>query len=365
MIAPAAFENITFPQQSLLDWSQYEANQWCRAGEAYFNSTNGGSYAAATAMTSVGRAINHMILAENGKLYGGADAGSTTISVIDTNTDARSTITSTGNLATYSAFYSAFTKKVYLPGAGSMKVVNTLNDTFETSVNYTSGTYSFWFGTSYNGRIAYGSKWIGSTAVMQMDLLTNTITNTGVTSVTGDPQNGTMGINGKIYYGAGGGATSGIHCYNPFNDSIEYINLGGNVSDNYRDVVQHPNGFLYIFPAYGASTIWRINPTNNVATAMVTGVTDTKANNYAVGADGNIYTVGNTGTMVIYNPYTNSVSYETIVAKDWQTIVMSQNGDLHMFGSDGTYYKKVFQNNGRVLRPLQENWGIVSRMTGA
>jgi len=365
MIAPAAFEDITFPQQSLLDWSQYESNQWCRAGLSYFSPNNGGTYATASAMTSVGRAINHMILADNGKLYGAADAGSTTITVINTYTDARSTITSTGDLATYSCFYSPFTKKVYLPGSGAMKVINTLDDTYVTSVNYTSGTYSFWFGTSYDGRYAYGSKWIGSTAIMKMDLINNTISNTGVTSVTGDPQNGTMGVNGKIYYGAGGGASAGLHCYNPFTDGIEYINLGGDISEYYRDVVQHPNGFLYVFPAYGASTIYRINPTTNIAAAVLTGVTDTKANNYAVGADGKIYTVGNTNTMVIYNPFNNSVSYETIVNKDWQTIVMGPNGDLHMFATDGTYYKKVFLNSGGTLRPLQEWNGIISRLTGA
>jgi len=365
MIAPAAFEDITFPQQSLLAWSQYETNQWCRAGMAYFSPNNGGSYATASAMTSVGRAINHMTLAENGKLYGAADAGSTTISVINTYTDARSTITADGNMATYSCFYSPFTKKVYLPGAGAMKIVNTLTDTFETSVSYTSGTYSFWYGTSYDGRIAYGSKWIGSTAMMQMNLVANSITNTAVTSVTGDPQNGTMAVNGKIYYGCGGGSTSGLKCYDPATDSISYVSLGGNVSDQYRDVVQHPNGFLYIFPAYGASTIYRINPTTNVATAVATGVTDTKANNYALGADGKIYTVGNTATMVIFNPIDNSVSYETIVNKDWQTIVMSQSGDLHMIAADGTYYKKTFLNGGNTLRALQENNGIVARLTGA
>jgi hypothetical protein len=370
MFAPAAFEDITFPQQSYLDWSRYEANQWCRAANAYFTTNNTAVYGAPTAMTAVGRPINHMILAENGKLYGAADAGSTTVSVINTYNDARSTITSTGNLATYTAFYSAFTKKVYLPGAGAMKVFNTLNDTYETSITYSAGgTFAFWWGTSYDGRYAYGCRLIGGTQMMKMDLMNNTISNTAVTSITGDAGNGTMGINGKMYFGCGGGSTAGIHCYNPFTDSMEYITVPGqsNVSDFYRDVVQHPNGYLYCFPAYGSSTIVRIDPTTNTAIIAATGVTDTRANNYALGADGKIYSVGNgvTTRMLNYNPVDNSVNYETLPSGDWQTILMGPNGDLHMFAGNGTYYKKILTNNGGTLRPLQEFNGIVSRLTGA
>jgi len=44
---------------------------------------------------------------------------------------------------------------------------------------------------------------------------------------------------------------------------------------------------------------------------------------------------------------------------------MGPNGDLHMFATDGTYYKKVLLNRGGTLRPLQEFNGIVSRLTGA
>jgi hypothetical protein len=370
MIAPAAFEDITFPQQSLQYWSEYESNQWCRAGTSYFTSGsgNGAVYGTNTAMTAIGRAINHGILAENGKIYAAADAGSNIVTVIDTYTDTRTTITAGGNLATYSAFYSPITKMAYLPGFSAMRVINTTNDTSSGSVTYSAGgNYSFWWGVGFDGRYAYGSRWIGGTQFMRMDLFNGTITNTAVTSFVGDPQNGTMGVNGKIYFGAGGGATSGIHCYNPFTDAMEYVTVPGqsDVSDFYRDVVQHPNGFLYCFPAYGSSTIVRIDPRTNTATIALTGVTDTRANNYAIGADGLIYTVGNTDQMVIYNPFRNTVSYETLPSGDWQTIIMSPSGDLHMFSTAGSYRIKRLLNNGRVIRPLQELNGIISRLTGA
>jgi hypothetical protein len=368
MIAPVAFEDITFPQQSLQYWSEYESNQWCRAFNSYFTPSNGVTYAAPSAMTSIDRTINHGILAENGKIYAAGDAGSTTVTIIDTYTDTRTTITAGVNLTTYSAFYSPITKMAYLSGAGNMVVINTTNDTISGSVsNSAGGTYSFWWGTSYNGRYAYGSRWIGGTEVMIMDLFNGTMTNSAVTSYVGDPQNGTMGVNGKIYFGAGGDATSGIHCYNPFNDSMEYVTVPGqgNISDFYRDVVQHPNGHLYCFPAYGSSTIVKIDPRTNTAIIAATGVTDTKANNYAVGADGLIYTVGNSADLLVFNPIDNSVSYETLPSGDWQTIILGPNGDLHMFATSGVYYKKVLQNNGRVLRPLQEFNGIISRLTGA
>jgi hypothetical protein len=370
MFAPAAAEDITFPQQSYLDWSQYEANQWCRAANAYFTTNNTAVYSAPQAQTSMGRTINHGVLAENGKIYLGADAASTTLTVLNTYTDARSTITSTGNLATYSAFYSAFTKKVYFPGNGALKVFNTLNDTYETSITYSSPqTFAWIFGTSYDGRYAYLSGWTTNHQIMKLDLMNNTMSNTAVTTYTGDPQNGTMGINGKLYWGCGGGSTAGIHCFNPFTVSMEYVTVPGqaNVSDYYRDVVQHPDGYLYCFPAYGASTIVRIDPRTNTSIIAKTGVTDTRANNYALGADGKIYVVGNgtTTRMLNYNPVDNSVAYETLPSGDWQTIIMGPNGDLHMFATSGLYYKKVLSNNGGTLRPLQEFNGIVSRLTGA
>jgi len=224
MIAPAAFEDITFPQQSLQYWSEYESNQWCRAGLSYFTSGSG-----------------------NGAV-----------------TDTRTTITAGGNLASYSAFYSPITKMAYLPGFSAMRVINTTNDTSSGSVTYSAGgNYSFWWGVGFDGRYAYGSRWIGGSQFMRMDLFNGTITNTAVTSYVGDPQNGTMGVNGKIYFGGGGGTTSGIHCYNPFTDTMEYVAVPGqsDVSDFYRDVVQHPNGFLYCFPAYGSDTIVRIDLT--------------------------------------------------------------------------------------------------------
>jgi hypothetical protein len=370
MFAPAAFEDLTFPQQSLQYWSEYESNQWCRAASSYFTSSLGVNlgYANATAMTSIGRAINHGILAENGKIYAGADAGSSTVTVIDTYTDTRSTITAGGNLVTYSAFYSPITKMAYLPGQGAMRVIDTTNDTSSGSVTYSSGTnYSMWFGVGYNGRYAYGSEWIFGTRFMIMDLFNGTITNSSIASYTGDPNTGTMGVNGKIYFGVGGGSTSGIHCYNPVTDAMEYVTVPGqgNVSDYYRDVVQHPNGYLYCLPAYGSDTIVRIDPNTNTSIIALTGVTDTRPNNYALGADGLIYGIGNTNQLMQYNPYSNTVAYETIATKDWQTIIMGPNGDLHMFATDGTYYKKVLVNSGRVLRPLQEFNGIISRLTGA
>ncbi len=69
--------------------------------------------------------------------------------------------------------------------------------------------------------------------------------------------------------------------------------------------------------------------------------------------------------MVIYNPFTNTVSYETLPSGDWQTIIMSPSGDLHMFSTAGSYRVKRLLNNGRVIRPLQELNGIISRLTGA
>ena len=37
MIAPAAFEDLTFPEQKLIPWSSYESDQWMRAYTNYFN----------------------------------------------------------------------------------------------------------------------------------------------------------------------------------------------------------------------------------------------------------------------------------------------------------------------------------------
>jgi hypothetical protein len=365
MFAPVAVENITFPQQSLLDWSAFENNQWNRAGTAYFTSTNDVSYASAT-LVGTTNVCASATMASNGKIYAGPES-SANIVVLDTNNDTISTI-GTSIVNSYSAFYNDYTKKAYLC-AGAIYVIDTTNDTYSGSIALAAGTLSMFSGLGLDGRYAYGTGWFTNRSWQVLDMINGVMTTTGVSSA-GDNLNGSMGQTGKIYAGCGGSST-GIKVYDPANNTTEAIGPALSYSDSYRDVVPHPDGNLYSFPAFnGSQPILRITPRASGLTDTVTALDSINGTTYltfrlCVGADGVIYGVGASNNLVSYDPRNAAFAVETLPLSSWKWIKMGIGGDLYMQATTGAIYKKAINNPGRVLRPIQEMNGIMSRLQTA
>jgi len=370
MIAPAAFEDLTFPEQALTYWTKYEFNQWSRAGLNYFNSgSNSGNTAVYTTASILHTGVGSLsggALANNGKMYLGG-YGTTTAYTLDTLTDATASLGAISNNC-QSGFYSAITNKAYLVNDGNVKVINCATNDVQ-NIALTFGGQSIGFGVSLDGNFAYVNNFFASKAINRVSLINTGSVAAFSGSYTGDSLKGTMGWDNKMYMGGGGGST-GIKAYNPATNTVANLAVPGvgSTSDSYRDIVQHYDGYLYAFPAYNAGQpIIRIDPTTSTITNVVASITDPRVVSLCVGADGRIYGIGNGGAagygVSIYNPRTNQYTLESISAnKNWQFIKMGAKGDLYMFAGDGQIWKKTLINGGGLQKPLQEYNGIVSRL---
>jgi hypothetical protein len=366
MFVPAAAEDLTFPEQKLQYWSAYEANQWLRAGQQFTtgSSFNGVGYTAATQIHTGFGNVGSVTLADNGKLYIQTYTAGGRVAWLDTYNDTTGSVSTNGSNNGQGTFYSPITKNVYMMGDGNTKVVSTLSDTITATITHPFTGQTQAGGISFDGRYAYGNGFFANKKIVKLDLFNNTAVSTSVSTYTGDPLRGTLAVNNKFYFGAGGGSTAGTIVYDPVADSIAYTNVGS-VSDQIRDYVQYYDGFVYSYPGYGNTAIKRINLANNTFTNVKTGLFDGRYCSLTIGADGCIYGVGNTnGTnrCLQYNPRTNYSYEETIASTNYNAIIMGAQGDLYLFGANGICYKKSVLNNGRVLKPLAEFNGITSRL---
>jgi hypothetical protein len=366
MIAPAAFEDITFPEQTLKYWSEYECNQWLRAGEQFTtgSSFNGVGYTTATAIHTGLGSVGSVALADNGKIYIQTYSAGGRITWLNSYDDTTGSVSANGSNNGQGCYYNPITKNVYMGGEGNTKVIDTTTDAITATITHPITGQTQWGGISFDGQYAYGNGFFANKRIIKLDMFNNTAITTSVTTYTGDPLRGTLSVNGKFYFGAGGGSTAGTIVYDPVADSIAYTNVGS-VSDQIRDYVQYYDGFLYSYPGYGNTAIKRINPKNNEFTNVKTGLFDGRYNSLCVGADGCIYGVGNTnGTnrCLQYDPRTNYSFEETIATTNYNAIVTGAQGDIYLFGTNGVCYKKTILNNGRVLKPLAEFNGIMGRL---
>lgn len=371
MIAPAAFEDLTFPEQALTYWTKYEFNQWSRAGLNYFNSgSNSGNTAVYSTASVIHTGLNSIAggaLANNGKMYLGSYGGNAIYS-FDTLTDATPALISSTSNNCQSVFYSAITNQAFAVIDGNVKVINCSNDSVQ-NIALTFGGQSIGYGVSMDGNYAYVNNFFASKNINRLSLINTGSAAAFSGSFTGDPLKGTMGWDNKMYMGGGGGST-GIKAYDPATNTVANLTVPGvgSTSDSYRDIVQHYNGYLYAFPAYNAGQpIIRIDPTTSTITNVVASITDPRVISLCVGADGRIYGIGNGGAagygVSIYNPITNQYTLESISAnKNWNLIKMGAKGDLYMFNSAGEIWKKTLLNGGGLQKPLQEYNGIVSRL---
>jgi hypothetical protein len=360
----AAPAGALFPNQATQVWTSTETAQWLSAASSSFTVGNGVTYSAPSNIATIG-ATNTGCLARNGKIYMCGDNGNSTLSIWDTNTNTLTTLTLPGTIGGVTIVYNDYKKSVYVPGrSGAIYVVDTLTDTYTATITNPLGTsYCLIYSSGYNARYMYGNGWFFNNTWFKIDCDNNTATSLSPETSGGDTLAGVMAANGKLYMGGGGGSTSGFHVWDANTDTNQFVSSMGNISDKYRTAANHYNGYVYTLPAFGATSIWQIEPFSNGGTAILGSVTDNKICGMQMAADGLIYGVGfNTGQGDIYNPITNTISYFTTPAQALQWMVMDANGHQY-FGSDSGLYKMTASNvPSATLTALAEMNGIIARM---
>jgi hypothetical protein len=363
MIAPAAFEDLTFPQQTLNLWSAFESNQWLRATQNYFTSGSGNDVSYGTP-TQIGSsygfaAFNGGALADNGKIYAPAHLSDGFL-IVDTYTDTVSTTGSIGGASpgTNGCFYSPITRCVYT-ATDDQRMYKMNVDT--NAISYVSlpsyGSQWFPFVLSWDGLSAYGPGTYNTKNIIRYNLADDTYTEYTSATYSSDRAQVCLGKDGCIYIGAANG-TSYVK-YDVAANSIS--NVGSFGADTHPGMVIGPDGNMYGFPN-GANSLLRINVPYDTTTDVITTASTCRGTTQCIGADGNIYSVGDGSSCTVYNWRDNTLSTISLPTGGFHGIVMATSGDLYLIPwNDGKVVKIPINNNGRVLRPLQEQNGIFGR----
>lgn len=367
MIAPVVFEDLDFPEQRTLQWSNNDSLSWMRAGAQYFTTTNGVSYGTPVNIgTDFGSSAIKWAggaLALNGNIYALGHLQDNYL-VVNTLTDATST---TGSISptdpsSNASAYSPFTNCVYSDADDGIYKFNVATSTFSfVSKGFTG--QAILLGPAQNGTRIYFHGFFNQRRMYYYDILTDTVVNTG-TTWSGDRLTGCLSWNNKFYLGGGGGGSTNFLVYDVNANSATTITGGAAIGeDQYRNFIQYFDGFVYTFGGLGANRIKRINPvTNEVVDVFTMASTAYNFNDFAIGADGRIYCVGQSNTLGIYDPRTNSFTTATMPGNSYESIVMGAQGDLFAIPWSTNYVAKIpIQNNGRVIRVLQEYNGMICR----
>lgn len=354
MIAPVAFENLSFPDQRNLDWSDFESIEWMRAGRDYFTTDNGVTYGTPV---QVGSDLPSSVamyaggaLAQDGTIYALGHLADDILK-IDTYTD---TITSQSyspvDPSSNACAYSPFTNCVYFDSDNGIVKYDVSAGTYSATSYPYSGQGTI-VGFSHDGRYMYFNGFYSSRKMYYYDILSDTITDTG-TSWSGDRLTGCLSWNNKFFMGGGGGSNDFI-MYDPVANSATTFSSAA--ADQYRNFIQYFDGYMYTFGGYGSNLIKRVDPvTLDVVNVYTMPSTTYNWNDYVIGADGKIYCVGASSTLGIFDPRDNTFSTATLPGTNNEGIVMGAQGDLYVMPWSTNKISKVpIQNNGRVITELQ------------
>jgi len=362
MIAPVAFENLQFPDQRNLDWSDFESIEWMRAGREYFTTENGITYGnpAQVGPNLAGSSLNYAggALAEDGTIYALGHAADEILKINTYDNTFTSQSYSPVNPSSNSCAYSPFTNCVYFDSDKGI-VKYDVDTTTTTLVSTPFSGQATMVGFSHDGRYLYFHGFFTSRKMYYYDILSDTVTDTG-TSFSGDRITGCLSWNNKFFMGGGGGSTNFL-MYDPVANSV--TTFGSTSADRYRNFIQYYDGYMYTFGGYGAAQIKRVDPvTLDVVDVYTMGSSGYNWNDYEIGCDGKIYCVGQSNTLGVYDPRDNTFTTKTLPASSYEGIVMGANGDLYCIPWNTNIAAIVpIQNNGRVMTELQ-NWnGIVMR----
>jgi len=366
MFAPAAVEDLTFPQQSLNPWSSFESNQWLRANTSYFTSGsgNGVTYGApieigATLAGSTAK-YNGAAMAPNGVIYAPGHLNTNWL-LVDTYTDTVSTTGSIGAASTNGAFYSPSNRAVYCATSDPRMYKLPIDNHSGSFVSLPAlGSQYFCFVLSYDLGYAYSTGTYNTDTMVKYDILAESGSNMSIATAN-DRNNGCLGPNGKAYWSPSG--PDGTRNYIEFDPATNtYTSFGTPGGDTKNGMILAPDGFMYSLP-FGANPIVKINPKTLELTNMATPNSTTRTSSACIGADGRIYMVGDNAQMTIWDWRTNLLEYVTLPsASGYHGICMGVYGDLYLTPWSAPKIVKVpINNKGRVLRPIQEMNGILGR----
>ena len=348
-----------WPDQSISTWTSTEGTAWLTEGTSLFNSSNTVSYGTPTyiATPAVGSCCFWAggTLAPDGNIYVLGHLEDTML-VINTNTDVISTIAfpaSIGaNPSAHGGAYSAITNSLYFCTQYGIVFYNLTTATWSTAYAYPrSGVaQGFMLGPSWDGTKIYYHGFFSVREIMYFDTTTSTNVATGATYA-GDRLGGGLSHNNKFFMGGGGGSTN-LMTYDIATNTATGITGGTTIgADEYRNVVQHPNGYMYSMPGYGATAIKKIDPVTLTMTDDASTTSTGNWNSYRVGGDGKIYCVGASTILGIYDTVNQSMSTTTISGK-YEGMSVGANGDIYCIPwASGTSIMKIPVVNGSVITP--------------
>lgn len=366
MIAPAAFEDLTFPEQTLNPWSSFESNQWMRATANYFTSGsgNGVTYGSpveiGATLSGTTAKYNGGCMAPNGIIYAPGHLNTNWL-LVDTYTDTVSTTGSIGSASTNGAFYSPTNRAVYCATSDPRMYKLSIDNHSGSFVSLPSlGSQYFPFLLSFDGNYAYTTGTFNTKTMVKYDILAESGSNMGI-ATTNDRNNGCLGPNGKQYWSPSG--PSGTRNYIEFDPATNtYTSFGTPGGDTKAGMILAPDGFMYSLP-FQNNPITRINPKTLELTDVVTPNSSTRSSSACIGADGRIYMVGDGNQLTIWDWRNNSLEYVTLPSSSgYHGICMGVYGDLYITPwSASKVVKLPINNNGRVIKPIQEMNGILGR----
>lgn len=366
MFAPAAFEDLTFPQQNLNPWTSYESNQWLRGYTNYFTSNSGNGVVYGTPI-EIGSALagttakyNGGAMAANGVIYAPGHLNTDWL-LVNTNNDSVSTTGSIGSAATNGAFYSPRNRAVYCATSDPRMYKLSIDNNSGSFVSLPAlGSQYFCFILGYDGVNAYAAGTFNTDTMVRYDTSIESGSNMNI-ATSNDRNNGCLGPNGKIYWSPSG--PTGTRNYIEFDPATNtYTSFGTPAGDTRNGMIIGPDGFMYSLP-FAGQPIVRINPKTLELTDMATPNTSNRSSSACIGADGRIYMVGDSNQLTIWDWRTNGLEYVTLPSSSgYHGICMGINGDLYLIPWSAPRVVKVpINNNGRVVRPIQEMNGIFGR----
>lgn len=370
MIAPVAYEDVNFPDQKDLNWTRNESLQFRRAQEQTFTSQTGVTYDpnAISIGPSYGGSLAKWAggaLANDGKIYAlGHDQDS--YLVIDTYTD---NVSTTGSISptdpkNNSSVYSPYTNCVYSDADDGIYKFDVATSTYSYVTKPYSGR-AVMLGQALDGSRIYFHGFFSSRKMYYYDILTDTITDTGVTW-TGDRITGALSWNNKFYLGGGGGSTNFL-VYDVDSNTATTITGGSSIgADQFRNFIMHPaTGNMYTFGGFGSDVIKMVDPVTD--TVYDVGTQQGNANNfndYCIGADGYIYAIGQGNVIGQFDVFTNTFNvFGFLPEGSWEGITMGALGDLYAIPWNSQQVAKIpILNKNEVTGEFQQSFnGITAR----
>ena len=353
MIAAVAFEGLEFPDQKALDWTEFESMQWLRANQQYFNKDNGVYYDTGS-ITNVcslpNNGLRFATIASNGKIYGGQDVG-TYVVIFDPTTDTAISSSVGTNLRSFGAFNSPFTEKIYISGGPNGSLNLTTIDTTTDTVSYNvtgSIPEAAWYPVcpALDGRYAYGPT-RPDRDVFRIGLLDDGLDDMVAGPISGDHNVGALAWNNEQWHTLGGNGANGFLIFDNTTETLIQQNWNdglssGFVNDGYRNIVQHPNGFMYSIGFASPYNILKIEPNSRSIQIIGQAPAQYSWTVHELMYDGKIMFCGG-NTIGVFDPVTETLATFSAPSSNIEACVTSLEGDMYLFSGNFASIDAIFK----------------------